>query len=261
MSNLKLAVVGALSALTLAACGSNNNGGGSSSTEVSSSSVAVSSEASSSEAVSSSSEAAVEMATYKVALINASAAQVLSPAAVFIAESSMSFWSVGSPASEALEMLAEGGSPDELISAYPAAESMKIGKPTPAGMQSEMATFTVAADKPAMLTVASMPVLTNDAFVGVQNIDISGLAVGHSMSIHTNIYDAGTEKNTESMQTIPGPGIGGEGFNAVRDDIANQVTMHPGIVSQYELGTSALHERYRFDSNSFIVKVYRTENP
>lgn len=264
MSNIKLAVVSALSALTLAACSDNdNNGGASSSLIETSSSVAVSSEASSSVAVSSessSSEAAVEMATYKVAIVNATAAQILAPAVVFLADQSMPFWTIGSPSSEALENLAESGSPAEMVAAYPDTYSTTTGGMTMPGAASEV-TIMIEAGKAAMLTLASMPVFTNDAFVGVQNVDVSGLAIGDSMSIYANIYDAGTEKNTESMQTVPGPGIDGEGFNAVRDDIADQVTMHPGVVSQYGLGTSALHEGYRFDSNSFIVKVYRTANP
>lgn len=248
MNTLKLAVLSALSVLTLAACSDDDDDRPATS---SSSEVASSSEASSS------SEPAVAMATYQISLINASASQVLSPAAVFLSESEMPLWAVGSASSSELATLAEAGNPDPLIAKYADAYSMKIDGPTAPGMSTSI-DFTVEASKAAMLSLASMPIFTNDAFTGVQNLRIDHLDVDGSMQVYGAIYDAGTEANEETEETVPGLGDAPAALSDGRE-ASDQVTMHPGVVSKYGLGTSDLGEEYRFDSNSFIVKVTRTQ--
>ena len=58
---------------------------------------------------------------------------------------------------------------------------------------------------------------------------------------------------------IPGPAGGGEGFNANRDDEADRVSMHSGVVSQDDrLASSALTEQHRFDNPVARVRIERT---
>lgn len=198
------------------------------------------------------------MAQYQVSITNGSAKQLLAPAAVLLNTQPVNLWAIGSPASAALEQLAESGSPDALLASVLASDSASAG-PTPAGA-SNAVILSLPASMPAYISFASMPVYTNDGFVGLQNIDVSSLMLGESMHMAVPVYDAGTEANTESLNTLPGPDVGGEGFDAERDDIHNYVTRHAGVVSfDGGLTTSVLDESYRFDSGSFYLKVTRTQ--
>ena len=65
-------------------------------------------------------------------------------------------------------------------------------------------------------------------------------------------------KDDEAPGTIPGPADGGEGFNAARDDDADRVSMHGGVVSAMDgLITSVLTEQHRFDNPVVGVSVTR----
>lgn len=193
-------------------------------------------------------------AHYRVTIINASSAQILSPAAVILSHDHSNIFQVGAPASQALEKLAEAGMPDDLINAFSHAATTTSGA-TPPGMHSEVEIS--APDDHHYLSVASMPVYTNDGIAAVQNIAVGHLMTGESLMMPAPVYDAGTEANTESLNTIPGPAIGGEAFNESREGDRNFVAMHPGIVGEAELGSSALDERYRFSEGAFYIKVER----
>jgi hypothetical protein len=100
---------------------------------------------------------------------------------------------------------------------------------------------------------------TNDAFTGLNKVDLSELAINDSVTYKTVAYDSGTEANTETAETIPGPAGGGEAFNSVRDDI-NMVTMHPGIVSSDDgLSTSTLSYQHKFDNPVMSVTITRIQ--
>lgn len=202
---------------------------------------------------------AAPMAEYSVSLINGSAGQKLSPAAVILNSEPLNLWSIGTPATKALEMLAESGSPQMLLDENPGLANATLAL-TSQG-ETNTATFEMMAGKPTFLSVASMPILTNDAVVSIQNVAIDGLEAGHSMMIDAYILDAGTEANTETKETVPGLGVAGAGYAAERNELTgnDQVTLHPGVVSNAELSTSDLSEVHRFDSGSFKVKVTRTQ--
>ena len=103
-----------------------------------------------------------------------------------------------------------------------------------------------------------MLVNTNDAITGINGVDISALAAGDSITLRSIAYDAGTEANTEAAAHIPGPAVGGEGFNAARDDLADRVAMHTGVVSQDDgKAGSALTGQHRFDNPVAAVRIER----
>jgi hypothetical protein len=107
-------------------------------------------------------------------------------------------------------------------------------------------------------SVATMLVNTNDAFTGLNAIPVETMAVGDVLTIHGNAYDAGTEADSELATDIPGPAGGGEGFNAARDDQADQVTMHAGVVSSDDgFASSALTEQHRFDNPVVQIRISR----
>ena len=108
------------------------------------------------------------------------------------------------------------------------------------------------------ISVSTMLVNTNDAITGVSSVPISAMQVGDSVTMRSIAYDAGTEANTEAAAHIPGPAGGGEGFNAARDDIADRVAMHIGVVGLDDgFATSDLTGQHRFDNPVATVRIER----
>jgi hypothetical protein len=191
----------------------------------------------------------VKMASYQITLTNLSNNQPLSPLSALLHDGNYQAWSIGSAASEGLELLAEGGDNSRFLTDY--AEmliSYESGAAPvgPGSSDSIMIMGEISSDM--QLTFASMLVNTNDAFTGLTGFDLAALEVGQESQYDLPIYDAGTEDNSELQGTIPGPADGGEGFNTARDDV-DVVTRHPGVVSQDDgYSASVLDQSHRFDS-------------
>lgn len=203
------------------------------------------------------------MATFDITVSNLTNGQPLSPVAVIAHVDGYNVFSVGAAATAGLEVLAEGGDNSDLISeADSDANVLGTGSGAapigPAG--SETVSITVLASDVANLRIstATMLVNTNDAITVVNAADVSGLMPGDRWSTRTIAYDAGTEADTEEAAHIPGPAGGGEGFNAARDDEADRVSMHSGVVSQDDgFATSALTGDHRFDNPVALVRIER----
>ncbi len=198
-----------------------------------------------------------EVFSYKVDLINLTNAQPLSPPAAILQNTAFSAWSVGSSASNELELLAESGDASGLL-------ATQTGTATHASMDvlapGKSLSFEITSDDAAKthLTVASMLVNTNDAFTGFTNVDVASMQKGESRVFLTHAYNAGTEFDDESSSHIPGPVAGGEGFNAARDDVISVVTLHGGVVGQNDGNPdSVLTEANRFDNPVMRVEVTR----
>ena len=193
--------------------------------------------------------------TYEVTVTNLTQAQPLSPIAVML-HGEESFFTLGEPASEAIEIMAEGGDPAELLGLDFVLESTSGTGPVTPG---ETQTFTVSIEDndEANLAVLTMLASTNDAFSGFQGLSLAGMEVGDVQYRLTNVYDAGTEANTEEASTLVT--MMGEGFNAERDDV-NFVAMHPGVVGNQDgLSNSGLSGVHRFDNPAVRITVTRTE--
>ena len=107
------------------------------------------------------------------------------------------------------------------------------------------------------LSLVSMLVNTNDAFTGLDGGDISELASGESMTFYLNTYDAGTELNSETAATVPGPAGNGEGLNSARDD-NDMVTLHPGVITSDDgLDSSTLTAIHKWDNPTAMVTITR----
>lgn len=196
-------------------------------------------------------------ATFEVKVANTTAAQPLSPPAVLLHDSTLVAWQVGASASEALEVLAEDGDPGEFVALDGVIDSVAGSVIIEPGSS---ITVTVEGELDDLfLTVASMLVNTNDGFTGTAGLYLGMLEVGQSEELLAPIYDAGTEANTETDATIPGPAAWGEGFNAARDDVGF-VAHHPGVVTQADgLTESALEGIHRFDNGAMLITVTRTQ--
>lgn len=199
---------------------------------------------------------------FSVEVVNLTNRQPLSPAAVVVHEPGYMGWQEGSAASAGLEMLAEGGSPTEWLAA--AAADMYVdataaaGAPIgPGAMESVM--ISAPQSQTLQLTLATMLVHTNDAFAGVKDVLIGDLQKDASKTVFAHTFDAGTEANTETMASIPGPDFSGAGFDAMRDD-RNFVSIHPGVVSKDDgLTSSDLTEAHRFENVTAKIVIKRLQ--
>lgn len=200
---------------------------------------------------------APEEYSYSITVTNLTYAQPLSPIAVIL-HSETKMWMVGETSSNALEVLAEGGDNSQFIS-----ESTSLASNSGEGVVLPGSASTVevsTTDRNATyFTVAAMLVNTNDAFSGLTGVDISTMAINDAKSWNLNVYDAGTEANSEAAGTIPGPADGGIGFDESRDDI-DFIAMHSGVVSQDDgLSSSVLNQSHRFDNPAIKLSITRTK--
>jgi len=195
--------------------------------------------------------------SYTVKVTNLTQAQPMSPITLML-HNEGNFWQIGSRANLALEKLAESGDNSELLNDNIILASQSASGVLPAG-ESEILRLDIKDNIAIKFSLVTMLVNTNDAFTGINAMDISQLAKDESISTFTVSYDAGTEKNTELITSIPGPAAGGEGFNSERDDV-DFVAMHAGIVSQNDgLMQSVLIQAHRFDNPTLKVTITRVK--
>lgn len=218
-------------------------------------------------------------AVYTVQITNLTYAQPFAPAAIVLHESGYHAFAEGEVASMGIEVMAEGGNPamviEEAMDSTDFLDAQNSGGILGPKTSSDMFTLVVPeldADD-LRLTVTTMLVNTNDAFTGLNAADVSNMSVGDSKTFMTVTWDAGTEANTETAATMPGPaagaaGGGGEaaGYDPVRDDLADVVRLHTGVTtnanatdaSREGLATSVLTEGHRFDFPTSRVVITRT---
>jgi hypothetical protein len=205
----------------------------------------------------------VTMATFEVTVSNLTNGQPLSPIAVIAHQNTFPVFTIGMPASAGLETLAEGGDNSALLAEAiaiagigdTASGAAPIG---PAGSETVSLTMDANVLGSMTISVSTMLVNTNDAITGVNAVPLGDMQVGDSVSLRSIAYDAGTEANTESAAHIPGPAGGGEGFNAARDDLADRVAMHTGVVGQDDgFASSDLTGQHRFDNPVAQVTIER----
>lgn len=199
---------------------------------------------------------AVEV-SYSITVTNLTYSQPFSPISIVLHNEGQ-LWQIGESASVALEKLAESGDNSELFTQSVVTASMAGAGILMPG-QSETVLITIEDNTRSLLTLATMLVNTNDAFTGLNSIPLADLDVGDSWSKMVGAYDAGTEANSESAGTMPGPADGGAGFDTQRDD-TDMVTMHPGVVSMHDgLSTSVLTQAHKFDQPTAKITITRTE--
>lgn len=202
-------------------------------------------------------------ASFDITVLNATNAQPLSPIAIIAHDAGYSVFSVGAAATGGLEEMAEGGDNTALIAeadadaavVLTASGAAPIG---PAGSETIRIMLDETDRSGLHISVATMLVNTNDAFTALNGWPVDSMAVGDVMTVNAVAYDAGTEFDSETAGTIPGPAGGGEGFNATRDDEGDRVSMHSGVVSGDDgLAGSDLTEQHRFDNPVARIRIER----
>lgn len=166
---------------------------------------------------------------YAVTITNISHGEFLTPPIVASHKKGVSLYSLGAPASAELEQLAEGGDTNplknSLLSSGAALDTAQAGGAIPPG---KSVTLTVRMNEENdYISVASMLVPSNDAFIAVNGIRVGKSKKG--ITVYSPAYDAGSELNDELCVSIPGPGFvcSGEGFNPESGE--GFVHIHPGI--------------------------------
>lgn len=147
---------------------------------------------------------------FRVTITNLTKGQVLTMPVVALHSTKTKLFEVGKPASAGLTLLAEDGGTDKLedelrslgrsrVDVYSTADNNILP-----GKSVEVLIKTKNASK-VRLSLVSMLATTNDAFIGAQSLR---LPLSKYKDFNLNAYDAGTEFNSESCATIPGPPCG-----------------------------------------------------
>ena len=205
---------------------------------------------------------------YRVTVVNLTHNQMFSPFAVVVHTDGYTAWQVGETASLELERLAESGGAEPAdrdgvgddkwftteAEKDPAVAVTGVAANLIGGGGHVQLDISAAPGPDYRLTVATNLLYTNDGFTGVTGLDIGKLAVGESLSVYAQAYDAGTEENTETATTVPGfvdfevdadgnlvldaegkpIQNNGFGFDPSRANDSNLITIHPGVITADE---------------------------
>ena len=147
---------------------------------------------------------------YHVTITNITNSITFTPILVSSHRKSVSLYELGSPASDELAAIAEGGDIAPLTAVLQAdprvidvQDSGDLLEP------GQSVTVTVSATESARsISLASMMLPTNDGFIAVNGVKAPRAG---SATYYSPGYDAGSEPNDELCISIPGPTCGGEG--------------------------------------------------
>jgi hypothetical protein len=169
-------------------------------------------------AVSAASAGAAPM--YEVTVTNITRNQRFTPILAATHTDAVRFFTLGSPASPGLSTLAEEGNVGPLAAALAAdpgvADVVSSPAPPPADnliAPGESVILTIRGGRGIdRLSLAAMLIPTNDAFFALNGVELP--RGNQSGSFFAVAYDAGSERNDELCESIPGPGFsecGGDG--------------------------------------------------
>ncbi|MGE0526079.1 MAG: spondin domain-containing protein [Bdellovibrionales bacterium] len=172
---------------------------------------------------------------YRLSLTNLTRNQALSAPLIALHAPEFRMFTLGHPPSPGLAMLAEEGARDLLKSEMSSATEdgfVYEGTVSIAPGKTRIYKFKVPS-KDLVLSFATMLVTTNDGFTGVSNLPLP------AAELYTDLYsyDAGSERNTESCDHIPGPPCGSHNVRVI-DGAEGRVQIHPGIVGSGDLAPS-----------------------
>ncbi|MBK25743.1 MAG: hypothetical protein CME70_17220 [Halobacteriovorax sp.] len=188
---------------------------------------------------------------FLVTITNTTKAQVLTVPVVALHSESTKLFEIGKPATAGLTLLAEDGGTsvleDELrtlgrsrVDNYETADNnIRPGKSVQVLIKTKNASKV-------RLSLVSMLATTNDAFLGVQSVKLPR----RMKEVSVGVYDAGTEFNSESCDTVPGPPCGSH--NARDTDNAE------GVVSEFKglTGSGDIDlEQYGFSNMPATVRI------
>ncbi|MFB6169408.1 MAG: spondin domain-containing protein [Haloferacaceae archaeon] len=216
---------------------------------------------------------------YRVTVTNLTSGQPFTPPAVALHRPSVELFSVGEPANEAIQQVAENGNLGPLLDLANSTDAVRGagvfttgGSPTPLVPEADpgdtglpyFGTVEVSADASAThLSLVSMLIATNDGFVGLDTVALPE-AVNESHTHFAASYDAGTEENTELFRDMVPPAqaliqgeVTVEGTAESEPGIATDgvITPHPGIEGGANLDAAV----YDWSDPAATVQVERID--
>lgn len=152
--------------------------------------------------------------------------QPLSPPVIATHNASLRIFKLNHKASDELQQVAEDAVNDPLVQRLEnSARVFNVVTGNDVILPGSSATYTIYASSYFVkLSFVSMLVNTNDGFTGIVN---ARLPKNGSVTYYTDVYDAGTEENTELIAHIPGPCCGNP---LVRVPTQEKIQYHPGIL-------------------------------
>ena len=176
--------------------------------------------------------------SYHVTITNLTHSINFTPILVASQRRAVPIFELGSPASDELAAVAEGGD-TTLLAALLNADRQVVDVQNSGGLLAPGASVTVVVDAKRgarHISLASMLLPTNDGFIALDSVR----APRHgSRVIYIPGYDAGTETNDESCANIPGPTCDGMALSPGEDpEDEGYVHVHRGIHGIGDLNAS-----------------------
>ena len=212
--------------------------------------------------------------TYRVTITNLTQGQPFTPPAVALHRPSVEVFSVGDPANEPTQELAENGNLEPLATLIDETNAIRgsaVGDdplvPEDDPGETDLPYFTeleIEADASATkLTFISMLIATNDGIVGLDTVDLPE-DVNESKTLYANGYDVGTEENTELFaDMVPEAQTLIEGGEAEGTDESNPAIAEDDVIRPHEgiTGDGDLDpEVYDWQEPAAVVQVERIES-
>jgi len=190
---------------------------------------------------------ATQAATWDVTITNLTNGNYFTPLLVTAHPHNIHLFEAGSAASEAIEYMAECGN------LMPLLDSVEVGGvdadtiENPAGglLAPGMSTTTMLDTTEDHLSIVSMLLPTNDAFLGLESQHISDVA--GTYTYYVSAYDAGTEANNEilmptdpctltdgGMPGAPGMDAGTNGSGVATADSNTMIHVHRGVLGDQD---------------------------
>jgi hypothetical protein len=148
---------------------------------------------------------------YMVTITNITPGQTFTPQFVATHTRDFSMFELGAPASEAVEIMAEGGDTAPLMDDVANFATDVTTIDGLLGPGESASTVITARPGRNVISVAGMLIPTNDTFFALNGMRLPSRG---EIVYFVPGYDAGTEDNDQSCANMPGPRCGGEGFSA-----------------------------------------------
>jgi len=208
------------------------------------------------------------VATFEVTITNLVATQPISPPVVVTHTAGTHFWQMGTMASPGIIAIAEDGEPSVAVAEQTGAANVtgvvNVGQPltmagTTFGTFGDSVTIEIDAVAGDVLSVAGMLICSNDAFAGGDSLALPRF--GRPATYYLNVYDAGSERNTEQSEDIVdacsllGPVVldgDDNGNNNAGIDTFRRVLPHRGVA-----GTGDLLLAHDWEDPAVMVTVSR----
>ena len=164
---------------------------------------------------------------YRVTVTNLTPGQGLSPAVIVAHTSAFDLFEVTEAASPGVARVAEEGDPAVAVAEANAAAGVLdvVVAGTGPFMPGQSVSAEVEATSGGFLSVIGMLGSTNDAFYG---LDSEKLTFSTPTVLYVSAYDAGSERNTEDCDHVPGPPCSAMGVR-VTEGAEGFITVHNGI--------------------------------